>query len=371
MLKTILIAPNSFKECADSVEVSRLIDQNLSSAGLRSILAPLSDGGDGFLKVCIERFGLEKLSFQSYSPLKEEIEVIAGYDRSRKVIYLESADIVGLKLVPPGKRNPMIFSTAGMGELLKIIAEEVKVDRFVIGIGGTATNDLGLGMLTKLGLKLYGSSGNIVDPVPQNFDRIKSFSWERDFNIPVTLISDVDNPLTGEKGAAFTYGSQKGFNPAEINFLDNEFERIAELFKKDGLINQNTFLSGSGGGLSAGMQIFLNASVKHSEHFILEDLGLREYFQRADFIVTGEGAFDYQSYNGKGAGVILRHTQKHVFLICGKIAEGIKLPDNVYPIELEEFFEVKSDSISHFSMGIRYAAERVLELIAEITWKKF
>jgi len=303
--RKILIAPNSYKEVASSIAAAGLFRKYLSALTENIITAPLSDGGDGFLDVCVNKFNLRRLKYivPSFNDIPVEVEV--GYDAANKYIYIESAAIIGLKLVPPDKRIPMKFATKGLGILIKKIAGDVSVKKFIIGIGGTATNDLGLGMFSVLGLKLYNSNNQIVFPVPEKFNEIAGYLWEPEIEIPFEIIIDVNNPLLGDSGSAATYGPQKGFSKSEINFLDYESARLIKLFSENKINTADLY--GSGGGLAAGIQIFLNPEITESEKFIMEDLGLKKLLDDSDIVITGEGSFDDQSFYGKGTGSIIKN----------------------------------------------------------------
>lgn len=359
MDKKILVAPNSFKECASSVEAAELFLKYLSPFKFDLTSAPLSDGGDGFLQVCLHNFKLEEFKFQSRSPIGSPLEVPVGFDRSNGTVYLESADIIGLKLIPGEQRTPMYYTTAGMGELLKTVYKSLTVKKIVIGIGGTATNDLGLGMLVSLGLRLYNHAGDNITPVPKEFNHIVDFEFNPVFDLPIEIITDVDNPLSGINGASSIYGPQKGLNDDEINFIDSEFTRLAELFCR-GKNLQELKLSGAGGGLPGGMQIFLNTRIKASGEFIMEDLGIKNLLGLTDCVITGEGSFDKQSMYGKGAGIILENSRKPVFLVCGKIDNQLELPKHIIPLELSRYFGNIEESIENFSKGIEKASFEIM-----------
>jgi glycerate 2-kinase len=357
--KTILIAPNSYKECADSVDAAELFARHLKDDNLRMLISPVSDGGDGFLKVCIKQFDLQVHKYLVSSPFGSQIEVNAGYDPFTETAYIESAEVLGLRRIPREKRNPMHLSSGGLGQLIKKISTEYSVNKFVIGIGGTGTNDLGLGMLSELGLKLFDKNSMITPPLPHNFSNIYSAHWENNFKYQIELVVDVENPLTGTDGSSCIYGPQKGLTPADIGIIDFEFQRLVNLFIRSELIQPGIVLSGAGGGLAAGFQMFLNAEVTTSDGFILEDLKIKEKAGRADFVITGEGAFDEQSLSGKAAGIIIKNTSHPVFLVCGKIKKNLHLPDNIIPIELQKYFKKPGDSIKKFKEAVHYAADEI------------
>jgi glycerate 2-kinase len=359
----LLIAPNSFKECADSVEVALMFRDHFNTEEFEITLAPVSDGGDGFLKVCSRQFDLELKKYKVHSPFNTLIDVNAGVELKENRVFIESADIIGLKLIPQNERRPMFLSSAGLGELLKIISIENKVDKFIIGIGGTGINDLGIGMLSELGLKLYDINRNEVKPFPAYFSDIANAEWSNKYDFNFELITDVNNPITGLKGATNTFGRQKGLTPEELRKLDSEFGRLIDLFSRREIIIENKKLSGAGGGIAAGFQMFFNSAVKTSSEFILNDLRLSDMIRQSDFIITGEGSFDEQSLFGKATGVIVNAARTPVFLVCGKINNKIKLPELIHPIELQKYFSGEKDSIKYFREGITKAVKEILSTL--------
>jgi len=185
MRKRILISPNSFKECADSVTIAELINDNLTNLkNAELITKPISDGGDGFLSVCRVYFGGEIRKYLIATAYdNSEFECPVLYCEKRKEIYIESAEVLGVKIVPLFYRNPLKLTSRGLGELLlKIEADlqsrKVKAEKVYIGIGGTATIDLGMGMMSELGLILMDSNGNSLNVLPENFQLAKKIDYK-------------------------------------------------------------------------------------------------------------------------------------------------------------------------------------------------
>ena len=374
-LKKILIAPNSFKECADSVKIAGIFTSCLSGKDdIEVVSTPISDGGDGFLNVCQAKFGLEKMAYQIPAPFENsnDMECEIGYDRQNKTIYIESANVLGLKTIPVEKRRPMYLSSKGMGVLLKKIimdinAGSIVVDDVVIGVGGTGTNDMGIGLLTELGLILCNVKGKEILPLPINFRFVKHVLWrkiELPFNIE--LISDVNNSLLGLKGASFVFGKQKGLTEGEIKEADDGFTNLIKIIKNSEVTIPG-FLSGAGGGLAAGLQIFLKANLTFADKFITGSLKLNSKV-KYNAVIIGEGAFDQQSLMNKGTGAIIKMftgTDIPVILCCGRIDRNVveKLPVNVRLIALSRYFKNELESIEHFEEGIKMACDHILKII--------
>ena len=257
--KRILVAPNSFKECADSVTIAKLIESNLRPINkYELIVKPISDGGDGFLKVCQFYYGGEYKFYKIVTPYDNSaFECPVLYCEEKKKLFIESAEVLGLKKVPTHHRIPMKLSSRGMGQLLRKINEDVHnrkiiVEKVYIGVGGTAVVDMGLGMMSELALKLFDTNHNSLDVLPLHFPDVNDFSYKKlSLEFDIILIVDVDNPLLGNEGGLGVYSRQKGASDIDIQVLEKSFIHLINLFENKGLSVSSTNLSGSGGGLSA------------------------------------------------------------------------------------------------------------------------
>jgi len=376
MNKRILIAPNSFKECADSVTLSELIFENLANLpNFELTKKPISDGGDGFLNVCKFHFGGELKNYKISTPYDNSImECSVLYVPETGSIFIESAEILGLKVVPKNFRKPLFLSSKGIGELLLKICDDVKTgkllaDKVYFGVGGTATIDMGLGMMNAMDLKLLNTDGNILPVLPDYFDEVKEIEWNKiDLPFDMIPIADVANQLIGEEGGVMVFGKQKGATIEELHKIESGFANIVNLLKNKRLINSLEFLSGAGGGIPASFQIFFDSYCESSYEFILNDLKLADRFNKFDYLITGEGAFDRQTLFGKGAGLLSMYYSnkvKKIFLICGRIDTEIKafLPENVVLVELLNYFENEEKSIQNYKFGIRKACEEIVKQI--------
>jgi glycerate 2-kinase len=372
----ILIAPNSFKEVADSDKVAALIRSYLQNDSTHSIeTLPISDGGDGFLNVCKSIFNLGSLNYDITTPFDDtKFNCEVGYDSKEKKIYIESARVLGLRVIPKKERKLLKLSSKGIGDLFISIIEDIKnqkidVKEVIIGIGGTGTNDLGLGVCSRFGLELYDIYGKKDTIIPEYYYRIKDFNWKRpEFPFNIKVIQDVDNPLLGAKGAARTFSPQKGADKGEVEVLELGFHKIINLLKKKQLDRSFDKLSGAGGGLAAGFDIFFGASSISAGEFIRKELQLDSRLERADIVITGEGSFDNQSLNGKGAGIVVKRATdfgKKVILCCGKVENGVRssLADNVEIIEINSFFESSAEAINSFEKGIEYTCNKINSLL--------
>jgi glycerate kinase len=381
----VLVAPNSFKECADSTEIGILlrtsfmkyIPESLKSK-IELIYKPIADGGDGFFEVCKNFFGLETLHFEVSRPFdSEKILVPAGYSPDTKTLYIESAEVLGLKIIPKEFRKPLTLSSKGLGELLLLIYDGVtdgflEIEKVIVGIGGTGTNDLGIGMMEAFGLELYDKDDNKLDVLPANFSEVqKIIAPEIQLPFELEMICDVENPLLGENGACNVFALQKGATIGEVDELEKGFKHILkELEIEDGIISK---LNGAGGGLAAGMKLFFNAKERYATEFIKNELKIDAENSVYNLVITGEGKYDEQSKLKKGAMIIALDFAEHeipVEFICGE-TEG-DLPDNekIHVIELSEFFNTVEESLEKINEGIDIAVKRISKNIIQLLGKQ-
>ncbi len=367
----ILIAPNAFKECAGQIEIASLINSNFETDAFRSTVIPLSDGGDGFLEVCKQRFHLTEQVYEIPAPFDgAKIACKVGWKKDKSKIFIESADILGLKIVPINKRNPILLDSKGLGVLLKtIMTQESSLNNIVIGIGGTATNDLGLGAASIFGLKLLDDDGKYLPIIPRNYELVKDLIWEQPRIVSkIEIITDVENPLLGENGAARSFARQKGASEKDIEIMESGFENIIKILRKKKLGAITNILNGAGGGLAAGMQIFFNAIIKPASDFIFEDLGINNLSYNPDIIITGEGAFDSQTLMKKASGILIekfRNSGARIFIICGISDPEIenKLPANVKIFPIIKYFKDEKESKKNYKMGIKMACNEIKRII--------
>ena len=369
----ILVAPNSFKECADSLEISEIIYQNIhKKTSYKIIQKPISDGGDGFLNVVQSFYNLKKIVYNLYDMNSNKVkDFYVLYDEKDKGVYIESAELFGLKVIPPKIRKPIKLNTEILGAILLNLLEDVKANKYEIenvwiGIGGTATIDFGMGALSKLGLSFYDLNNNIIEPIPENFNNV--YRIENNiiqFPFQVKCIVDVDTELNGNPGAIEIYGKQKGASEDDLKIIKSGIENILKIVSADkkNVLPKN--LNGAGGGLAAGLNIFLDAQIIKAKDFIetniLNNLNLNDI----DSVITGEGSFDYQSFEGKGAGIILNLFSQRdipIFLINGLTnpPKDFILPRNVQIINLTDFYVSKELSIKNFREGLSKAVQIVL-----------
>ncbi len=369
-MKNILIAVNSFKECADAVEVSKLFNKYLDKSLFKIMQRPISDGGDGFLEVCNFNFGLEILTYEITTPYDDSyIDCRVGLDRKNKTLYIESAEVLGLRRIPLEKRHPLLLSSKGFGDLLLLIKEDLEqlkfeIDKVIIGIGGTGTMDLGLGTCSQFGLKLYDNYDSELKVLPENFYNVAKIELEpHKFPFDIEIILDVNNPLLGKEGGV-VYGRQKGASNAELKVIGLGWDKMANILNKNKLIDVTKDLSGAGGGLPLGFNLIQKCIKKKAVDFISKDLKVSDNISAIDMIITGEGSFDEQSFMGKGAGTIISMFEKEnvpIVLCCGQIDNQVseKFSMNVFPIELSKYYNSVEESIENFVESIKFACKEI------------
>lgn len=370
----ILIAPNSFKKSLSSVEVSEILSEVFNSIeGIEIINCPLSDGGDGFLEV-VEYYFSDSVTKKYYEVefAGKEIQTPVLIDYSKKAVYIESAKNIGLSLLKDEELNPLYLNSSTLGQLIKKILDEDSknqipfIEEFIIGVGGTATIDFGLGALEPLGFRFLDDKNQNVLPFPNHLLQIKKINKPRtDFNKIIKCIIDVETKLLGEVNAIDIYGPQKGASKEDLHHIRKGIENIISILKLEGYEFDEAEINGAGGGLAAGLNILLNAELISSKDFILNYLIKEKRLNQIDYVVTSEGKFDNQSFEGKVTGEIIKifySKVKKIFVICGSAEDNIdsRLPSNVEVIELKSFFNSIDESIINTEAGIRLAAEKVL-----------
>jgi glycerate kinase len=318
----ILAAFDKFK---DAMPADRACDAALSGAlealgePLTLCHTPLTDGGEGFCPILTQAASGYMEHHKVSGPLGEEVDSPLGWvDLERipksareilglkkgKLAIIEMASVAGLELVPIAQRHPKHCTTRGVGELIRIAVAE-GADAILLGIGGSATSDLGLGALEALGLE-FCPSGQVT---PEQWSVVDQIKGSIEFTIPPIYIAcDVDNPLLGTKGAAAIYGPQKGLEPNEIEAFDDASVRVAKLLCKFFNQSESTLRaagSGAAGGIGFGLTVALGAKYVFGFELVTAWLDLNSKIREADLVLTGEGKFDSSSLAGKGPYALL------------------------------------------------------------------
>ncbi|HKX35141.1 MAG TPA: glycerate kinase [Rhizorhapis sp.] len=331
----ILVACDSFKDALPADAVCRAIAAGLKKSHPGATIAqmPLSDGGEGLLDVLRGPLGLEWIEKTVADPLGRNIQGRYGLSADRQTCVVEMAEASGLQRLTLAERNPLLTSTLGTGQLLDD-ARRRGARRAILAIGGSATNDAGLGAATALGWGFLDGNGNIVPPDGGHLSAIvKLVPAPMPFD-SMDVLCDVTNPLFGPTGAAWVYGRQKGGSDAVLAELDDGLKHLAALVKAQ-LGRDVADLPGAGaaGGLGYGAVAFLGAQLRRGIEIVLDMTGFDAAARDADLIITGEGHLDGQSAQGKLIqGLCGRSDGTPVIALCGKLSAT---PDQVKTIGLK------------------------------------
>ncbi|MGM0421030.1 MAG: glycerate kinase [Bacillota bacterium] len=324
----ILIAPDSFKESMSAKEAARNIAAGFQSvsSSFRLRQLPLADGGEGTVDSVIHALNGEVISSTVSDPLGRQIEAEYGYLANEKTAIIEMASASGLPLLKKEEKNPAITTTYGTGELI-LDALNRGVEKVILGIGGSATNDGGLGMARALGARFYDNNMNELAGCGQDLiklDRIDLSDMDiRVHQVDFEVACDVSNPLTGPNGAAFVYSPQKGADQNMVVKLDQGLNNYAEVIEKDLDVEVNDLPgAGAAGGLGAGLVAFLGAKLKPGVDIIFSILNIEKEIREADLVISGEGSCDRQSLMGKvigGVAEICHNKNTPLIIVAGTI----------------------------------------------------
>ncbi len=280
-------------------ETARYLDKKVDI-----IISPMADGGEGTVETLVESFNGKFVDLKVTGPLGNEIVAKFG-TIGKETAVIEMSAASGLWMVPKDMRNPLETTTYGTGQLIKK-ALEMKCSKIIVGIGGSATNDAGMGMAQALGVRFYDSNKNLLGFGGKELIKINEIDVSN-LNSGVKSVKfevacDVDNPLFGRNGAAYVYGPQKGADNEMVKLLDKGLRNFSHVVKKSlGIDISNIKGAGAAGGLGAGLIAFLNASIKPGAEIIIEATGLESKMKKADLVITGEGAMDSQTFSGKSS----------------------------------------------------------------------
>lgn len=311
----VLLAPDSFKESLGAMEVCRALERGLQAAAapINVKKLPLADGGDGTVPALLHSVGGETETVKVTGPLGEKVQAEYGV-LSDGTAVMEMASASGLWLVPPDKRNPMHTTTYGSGELLAAIARRGH-SRVIMGVGGSATVDGGVGALQALGAVFYDADGNPLPHVPGIVTRVAALDVSNVVQevreLDLVVACDVENPLAGPNGAAPVFGPQKGAEAQQVELLSSALERLGELLEKHcGCPVLELAGAGAAGGLSAALHAVVGAELAPGIEVVLEAVNFDDELRHVDLVITGEGKFDSQTGSGKVAAGVARHSRQ-------------------------------------------------------------
>lgn len=342
----IVIAPDSFKESLTALAVAEAIGEGfrriLPQAQYR--LVPMADGGEGLVQSIVDATQGEKFSTQVTAPLGNKVSASWGMTGDRQSAVIEMAEASGLHLVPTDKRNPLISTSYGTGELISTALDK-GLRRIILGIGGSATNDGGVGMLQALGAKFVDKTGKSLSfggAALADLAQIDMSGLDpRLQKTRIEVACDVDNPLCGEHGASAVFGAQKGATKADIQRLDAALRHFAEQVQAQlGIDIQTPKGTGAAGGMGGGLMLLPQVRLRSGVQMVIEAVDLAAAIADADIVVTGEGRMDGQSVHGKtpiGVAKLAKSAGKPVIAIVGSLREDYPAVyeagiDAVFPI---------------------------------------
>ncbi|MCF7521090.1 glycerate kinase [Neisseria sp. ZJ106] len=342
----ILIAPDSFKESLSAGAVADALEAGFKKIlpDARYVKIPMADGGEGTVQSLIDATQGRLKTVAVTAPLGNTVEAGFGISGDGKTAVIEMAAASGLHLVAPEQRNPLLTTSYGTGELILAALDE-GVEKIILGIGGSATNDGGAGMLQALGVSFTNKFGKEIPFGGGNLHQITQADFSRlDSRLQHTQIEvacDVDNPLCGEKGAAAVFGPQKGATPQIVAELDSALEHFADIIADCCETDiRNHAGAGAAGGMGGGLLTLPNVRLQSGIQIVMETVNLAAHIRKADLVITGEGRMDAQSIHGKtpvGVAQTAKQYGKPVIAVVGCLHEDYEVVyehgiDAVFPI---------------------------------------
>jgi glycerate kinase len=365
-MKKIVVAPDKFKGSLSGIEFCDAVERGIKKQieNVTIVKLPLADGGDGTVEALKFYTGGKLIAVDVHDPLLRPIQANYLYAENEKLAFIEMAEASGIRLLKNDELNPLETSTYGTGELI-LDAINRGAKHILLGIGGSATNDAGMGMACALGFRFFDAENNLLEGRGKDLNRLTTIDTSMVNtelrNIKFEVACDVDNPLFGPKGAAPVYAPQKGATKRVVEELDaglgNFNEKVETQFGKN---LQNIAGAGAAGGLGAGCVLFLNAELKSGTELIKSIANFDEQVKDADWIVTGEGKFDEQTFSGKVIkGVLDSRTNQQLAVFCGLselTAEQIAAHKIDYLAEIIQQASGVEDSIKNAGKYLEEAA---------------
>lgn len=337
----ILIAPNAFKHSLNAVEAAQAIAEGLaqSKLGCHCTPFPVGDGGDGTGNLIINQLKGELINTKAHDALGREITAQFGLIDDGKTAVIEMASAAGIRLLKKEELNPLIACSTGTGEMVKQALDK-GVRKIVIGMGGSATVDGGMGILMALGISFLDVFGQTITS-PGELNKLHAVSLsgldKRIQDCEIIVLCDVDNLLLGKEGSAAVFGPQKGALPNDVKILDEGLARLAEIIWQHTNIDIATVKhSGTAGGAAAGLYGLLNARLVSGGNYFLELTGFNKVLQNTQLVITGEGSIDEQTLQGKAPFAVAYAAKQHQLPVIG-LAGKVPLATSA---ELSRYFDM-------------------------------
>ena len=374
-MRKVLIAIDSFKGSLSSSAAAAAIEKGLKkvSENVEVQKVPLADGGEGTVESIVEYAKGEYVTVTVNDPLMRNISAIYGLTDNGEKAIIEMAAASGIGLLSKEEYNPLVATTFGTGELIKDALNK-GCREIILGIGGSITNDAGIGMASALGVKFLDCDGNEIGYAPKDFNKLHSIDFStidsRVFNTIITVLCDVNNPLLGENGASHVYGPQKGATPEMVKLLDRQLSHIADIAEEKLTRDfRNIPGAGAAGGMGFGTMAFLQAKLVGGINFLCDFVGLEKKIADADLVITGEGKVDFQTRFNKlpvGISDLARKHNKRTICFAGVFDESALLMKGD---QFDDMFSIMEEGVTS-EEAINKAA-LYLENIASRELKKY
>ncbi|MGI9228618.1 MAG: glycerate kinase family protein [Gammaproteobacteria bacterium] len=371
----IVIATDSFKENLSSLQAGQAIQAGIRRVlpKARCVIVPMADGGEGTVQSIIDAAGGKLIRLKVSGPLAGKVTARYGFVSTTKTAIIEMAEASGLALIR--KKDPLRASSYGTGELMRDALRR-GARRIILGLGGSATNDGGIGMAQALGVRFRDADGRLLRQ--KGCGRLLTAIDSIDMSevhpqlakTRVTVACDVDNPLYGKRGAAYVFGPQKGATAAMVKQLDQGLRNLARVIKRDlGLDVATVAGAGAAGGLGAGLLAFADATLESGVDIVMRATQLKKHIRNADLIITGEGRIDSQTAHGKTPAGVARLAAEFdvpVIAIGGSLADdaGLVFAHGIGGIEAAVARDMSlQQALADAAQNISNAAERVMRLL--------
>lgn len=374
----ILIAPDSFKENLSAKEVAQAIERGIKRVdeNIQTSIVPMADGGEGTVESLVEATDGQIINVKVKDPLMRDIDSYYGVLGDRKTAVIEMAAASGLALLEKDERNPMDTTSFGTGQLIKYAIEE-GYKNIIIGIGGSATNDGGAGMLMALGAKLLDANGEDIGLGAKGLGKLKSidlYNFHEDIkDCNFVVACDVDNPLVGKRGASYVFGPQKGADEHMVKILDANLENFGKVVEDTLGISLLQYPgAGAAGGMGAALLAFLDAELERGIDIVIEATQLERKIMDSNLVITGEGKIDGQTQFGKtpyGIATLAKKYNKPVIAIAGGIGEDASV---LYEKGIDSIFSIVNkpmtleEAMVHGESLLEDTAERIIRALIAI-----
>lgn len=347
-MKKIVIACDSFKESMSAIEACHAIEKGIKTVDpyVNCLCIPMADGGEGTTAVLMNALNAKFCSVVVKNPFLSDIEAFYGVN-DEGVALMEVASTCGIDLIPREKRNPTKALSFGLGQMIQDALNK-GVHKIIVGLGGSGTNDGGYGMLYALGAKFYDYENNELPLLVDSIQKIESMDLSQVFDkfkhCEIIVASDVDNVLTGQAGATYVFGKQKGSNDKQLAFLEESLVHFKNVIHEQFQIDLNQVKkTGAAGGLGGAFYL-LGAKMTSGIDLVLDVTEFKKHIQDASYIMSGEGSIDSQTINGKtisGIAKLASQYQVPVIVFGGRVSENAK---NLYDIGVTAMFSITNEA---------------------------